>query len=114
MSEAPRPIAYLVMRGDVYGQFGAEYLRLEGPFQYPRWSSVVRNAQEFTKKKAFQWAALENARVVGLLPDGRLYGSVFASGGEPAVFDPSAYTIEGGVLRTPGVRIEEVVDFEWK
>ena len=107
MSEDARPVSYLVIRGNVYGSYGVEYLRLEGPFQYPKWTSVLNNAQGFSKTRAFQWAALENARVAGLLSDGRLYGVIF-DGGETVMFDPRSYTASEGVLRAPGVRVEEL------
>lgn len=55
---------YVVWKRDRYGTV---FLYLDGPFQYPRWTSDFDKARGFVKPTAYRWAALEDGEVVNSL-----------------------------------------------
>ena len=50
---------YVVRRGKPGSRFGCDFLRLNGPFQYPSWTGDIDRATPMTKARAFWWSALE-------------------------------------------------------
>lgn len=51
-----KPGPYVVWKRD---RFGAVFLRLDGPFQYPTWQSNVESATPMSGPRAAWWSSLE-------------------------------------------------------
>jgi hypothetical protein len=52
------------------------YLKLDGPFQYPRWVETLVYATPLTHAKAVQWVSIVGGRAVSLESLGQAFQSV--------------------------------------
>lgn len=80
-----KPGPYVVWKRDRYG---AVFLRLDGPFQYPAWMSNMAHATTMSGPRAAWWSSLE--------------------GGLPLHVASETIAQAPARLETPGVRVEEL------